>query len=422
MKHKRVVFLFYFFLIFLIILILQTGCKVVGSPFSPTQTPISFTLPIRSHPSVLVWKDYQIKTICIDNNSVFPGSIPGDLDRFLRDVHTDLGLEVLDPDDDCDATLSVNVKGEALSRNYTPGGKLYTGADIEGMITLSANGKPEHSLDLDIHDPPPPAVTWFTDNPPVHQTDVDFVRLWKGPVLGFLEELWGKRIWIWGETNACFLGTRVCYDIEKEIGDPVISTDLIYALNAGSSCQARCACKAILQFTAQEKNQEEAKEFLPVLMDRVKQENFVDECTLSVLENITGELEFNDDPQAWLAWWQAQPLKQEEGPVETTGKNIADIIVGLGTLSMLYGLILIIIGKVVPFRNQFSRGESRIIGLLIAAPTIILLFLRITLGFIMRWYIQISVYIFFIVMILAFITSIKRKRCNAAYDHEKVNQ
>ena len=333
------------------------------------------------------------------------------MERFLREMHTYLGLEVLDADDDCDATLSVDVKGKALSRNYIPGGRLYTGADIEGTIALSAQGMPEHILELDIHDPPPPTVTWFTENPPVHQTDVDFVSLWKEPVMGFLEDLWGKRIRIWADTKACFTEIEVCYDIGEEIGDSNINMDLIYALNDQSSCQARCACKAVLQFTSQEKNREAAKVFIPVLIDGVENtKNTVDDCTVSVLENISGENEFNDDPQAWLAWWQAEQFKQEEGPVEATGKNIAEIIVGLGTLFMLYGLILIIIGRVVPFRKQFSRGESRIIGLLIASPTIILLFLRITCGVIMHWYIQISVYLFFIVMILAFITLIKKKK------------
>jgi hypothetical protein len=54
----------------------------------------------------------------------------------------------------CDATLLVEIEGEVMSAGYTAG-VLYTGADIQGRLTLTAEGKPTLTASLQARSDPP---------------------------------------------------------------------------------------------------------------------------------------------------------------------------------------------------------------------------------------------------------------------------
>lgn len=400
------------FICLIFLTLIQHGCTEIESPFVVRQksTPLTYSLPPRSVSLVKPWDNYQVNSICLINDSVFPGMNSYDLEKFIKDILTSIGINIITSENTCDAVMNINVRGKALSRNYVPGGRLFTGADIEGTISLTTQGKSDIELKLDIHEPPPAAATWFNDNPPTSPTDIDFEDYWKEPVTEYLIDIWGPRINIWLDSMTCLSNEEVCYEIEEEFGNPIINEDLIYALNYRGTCQARCACMSILNYFKETQNIEELNQFIPALIHGLQVEKgSFDECAIDVLQTISGETEIGDDPDSWIAWWQVEQPSQEEIPSVRNGGVISEILIGLGALAALYGVFLIISGKLIFLKNQFSKGQARIIGCFLVFPTIFLILVSTILEIVFASYIQIGLYLFTAVIIMVYINSIRKK-------------
>ncbi len=109
---------------------------VVLSACSGGDAVVETTVP----PQVFVvdaWDGALIGSICLEGEEDYGGGT----NAFtpVRDgLEQVLLLKVVD--EGCDATLTVFVSGRARSANYTTG-RLYTGADVQGTMSLTAPGR-----------------------------------------------------------------------------------------------------------------------------------------------------------------------------------------------------------------------------------------------------------------------------------------
>lgn len=145
-----------------------------GGPQAPTTTS-----PPRS---VAGWAIPGIRTLCVNTDASFAGTAltrEQVLDQAGLASATDTNVSslknrrifVVDPGQACDATLTIAFTGTALSGDYSGGGTLYTGADMNGTLTLSAPGQPDLVFGLSKHDEPP--FTTFENPASLPKTPMD---------------------------------------------------------------------------------------------------------------------------------------------------------------------------------------------------------------------------------------------------------
>jgi hypothetical protein len=83
----------------------------------------------------------SLRTLCLVIDETYLGideeftPIGNKIEKYLSKGNT-----TIDNSADCDATLTVTIRGNALSANYSGAGTLYLGAEVNGMISLEAPG------------------------------------------------------------------------------------------------------------------------------------------------------------------------------------------------------------------------------------------------------------------------------------------
>jgi hypothetical protein len=115
------------------------------------------------------------------------------MDEEARRILTALGLEVQPPGAGCDATLVLDAMGRAVGLMYTAG-YLYTGAIVNGEVSLTAADQPDVSVSF--HLSQEPAEYWMGvqgGRLPTEPYDVDFKALWFGPFAEAMASMWGPR-------------------------------------------------------------------------------------------------------------------------------------------------------------------------------------------------------------------------------------
>lgn len=163
---------------------------VAGDPAVATSAPPA--VPIRIGP----WDGRELDSICLESVETYTewitvleqdqaqplevvvaqGTTP------VRDAiaagFADGGVTVVTSG--CDATLLIEIEGEVLSAGYTAG-VLYAGADIQGRLTLTAEGEPTLTASLQArHDPPETYVLLEGESPPHDPEDA--------PILDTIED------------------------------------------------------------------------------------------------------------------------------------------------------------------------------------------------------------------------------------------
>jgi hypothetical protein len=147
-----------------VVLILTQACSAA----EPDVT-VRVSYPPLSLLAVNGWGDMPVETFCLEVDETYKEVLPettpfadvikGTLTRGYRGFDRD-GSEVMYAvarivETDCDATIRIDIKGEALMGNYMNVGGLYTGWDISGTITLSADGKDPLVVEVATHQEPP---------------------------------------------------------------------------------------------------------------------------------------------------------------------------------------------------------------------------------------------------------------------------
>jgi hypothetical protein len=112
--------------------------------------------------------------------------VAADIEATLQRVVTGLGMDMVGPDGQCDATLTVVLSGSALRAHYIGLGTCYTGAEVHGEIRLAAPGKDPISVPVSDTDEPPE----YTSSCPAKLCDAPFLDAWGMTLLRGLGQLW----------------------------------------------------------------------------------------------------------------------------------------------------------------------------------------------------------------------------------------
>lgn len=217
---------------------------------TPTPSPTLFPLPARTIPLVRAWNK-QVKSICLDAKLNFPK--PSTMDKTVSDVASGLGLEVRSMGSPCEATMILQVDGKALAASYSGRGSsyttLYTGWSITGQVTMDMPGQESLKLPMHYVSVPPDKISLDQyDKGPTEPEDVNFESVWAKPLLNFLEQIWGPRVYVWamGEDNATYVASLQQLQTLGPQND--ILTDLMHAVRSPNYYQRERALYALTYF------------------------------------------------------------------------------------------------------------------------------------------------------------------------------
>jgi HEAT repeat protein len=161
-------------------------------PPMPTPPPMpALTLPSVQAPQ---WREITVETLCLQMEQSYPGiekefSLP--IEETIRQILTGLGLQVVAKGTPCDATLAVTFTAKPLAGNYAPGGRCYTGAEVEGEMVLNSSGLAPVTLPISGEQPVPQTVTLPCNKEP---NEAPFRGIWEDDLLDGLVHLWGPQV------------------------------------------------------------------------------------------------------------------------------------------------------------------------------------------------------------------------------------
>jgi HEAT repeat protein len=163
---------------------------------TPTETPVPTPTPIPTPtvPPVLAvgWEDESISSLCLRTELAFPGEVEDEIIDCVRGIVAGLGLEILADEGVCDATLSVELTGEALGAPYIGKPYCWSGAAVAGEIVLSDHGGEPVVFPVEERKEPPGSIpSWGCAE---RASDAPFDELWPAALFGGLVELWGPDV------------------------------------------------------------------------------------------------------------------------------------------------------------------------------------------------------------------------------------
>jgi hypothetical protein len=293
---------------------------------------------------VRIWEGVTVKNICLETELTFAQGgevIPDPIGETVRNILTNMGLQVEDHGAFCDATLTLITHVEALNGWYVPGGTCYTGGNVYVTISFTAKGQEAFGTVISAEHPAGKSVSarWCEE----HKRPEDFLEypvfseIWSEPFLDILADLWGPQALVWTLDQIVpgqwpnFVSRKL-----EAIGptDEVVHA-LIYALQDESDDLRKNAAQMAGDFAP------EAEEAIPFLAQAVKDDTQIvrwaaesalkrfgtqavdavpmlievldtdtyDSRTRSfayeVLKAITGQ-DFGMEAEKWQDWWEAE--------------------------------------------------------------------------------------------------------------------
>jgi len=234
-----------------------------------------------------------IQTICLDAQIKYPDEVEeGPVEEAtFQYILSGLGLQVVEKDTPCDATFTVSMTVEALGATYSgaPRDPCYTGAEVNGRMTLDLAKHPP--LILRVHGKDDPASGIINECPYVFNDPVYDAAL-ATPMLDNLASLWGHQIY------ALVLESE--YEgIGQYVHGDTHSTIRLRAINALGTVGP------------------DAMEAVPVLIRALKdKERSLRPKANDALIKITGR-NFGEDPAAWRLWWEQRASATSVSAIST---------------------------------------------------------------------------------------------------------
>ena len=260
-------------------------CFGLGQTPVLTPTPLSIQAP--------GWEEVTVHTLCLRMKESYRG-LEGKAAGTAQRIFVRLGVQVVPEGVPCEATLTIELTGKALSAYYIGGGNCYTGAKVSGQVTFAVPDREPLIMPIE-GQVPTPKVT--SDCP--EEREAPFGRAWAKPVLDALADLWGYQVYVQA------LGDEH-YDVEvaarmalEEIGQEAIP--VLIQLLGDKDAEVRRAVAEVLRGIGPE-----AKEAVPALIHNLEDKEYrVRLITWSALHQITGQ-DFGEDADRWEQWWKEQ--------------------------------------------------------------------------------------------------------------------
>jgi hypothetical protein len=322
---------FFSTLIITVCSILACGQGSKPSP-NPTYTPGPTPTPLPLQASGL--EGVTVRSVCLEVEQSFPevtdpeyAELTPHIEETTEQVLIGLGLEVVE--DDCDAEMSIYMKGKPSGKTYLGAGFCFQGAEVNGEIRLALSDRVPLTIPMSgIYESPKMIVSdWCAEEPYM----APFPILWPTALLEGLAQLWGPHIFvsaIWDQDDLVSIdaiellagigpvegttpsliqiletheSTRVRRDaalILGRLGQEVVPA-LVKALNDESSTVREAAVEALGMIGP------DAAEAVPALIQTLRKSKSARETSARALRLITGQ-SFGEDAKAWERWWEEQ--------------------------------------------------------------------------------------------------------------------
>lgn len=238
----------------------------------------------------------DIENVCLEIDVSVPWYEDGEVATSLENLFESLGLTVLEPEDQCDFAVSLNVSGH-LSKTrgwvnyYNDNGDLIY--SIEQKPYASAKG--ELIISLQGYQ----TLTHTIDKQGSHEWDVPFLA----EVLDKLAIIWGDDIYWKALLRKTGLGDSAIDSLIQQGEDGVLFLTEIYL--HGDSWQGLFAAEGL---TRMGPDALAAVPYLIELLETIEEEGYPDNIGLipsGILNAITGE-NFGEDSAPWRDYWEEQ--------------------------------------------------------------------------------------------------------------------
>ena len=297
---------------------------------TPTPTPAWPPLPALAAPRVQApeWEGAAVEVICVEViEAGEPLGLSDEVTEVARRLLTDVGLQVAAEGQVCDATLTISLEGTPLSGQYEGLGTCYTGAKLEGEMTLAAPGLETLTLPISSSDRVEGGITWSEGSEPPCAPEPEgapFGRIWQRDLLDNLMTLWGPRLLVpalWDGNN------RVASVAKAELrgrgAEEEVVLFLIHLLTDTRSWMRGLAAESLGEIGPP------AKQAIPYLIHTVAASDpDVAESALQALAAIARE-DVGPDAASWEQWWadvspRIEALEESEPDVATLAESLDD--------------------------------------------------------------------------------------------------
>jgi hypothetical protein len=175
-----------------------TPAKPANTKPPPSPTPAATLLPTLPPVISAGWEGLQIETVCLAVWDHYPQSVGAftrsdEIAAATSSLLSLLGIQTVPLGEPCEAQLTLLLSFRAVGTQYSGDSVLYTGAQSEGQLTLSA---PEHdqlvvSVNGLVSLPADPASSgWQPESP----SAAPYELVWREPVLSGLVQIWGEDV------------------------------------------------------------------------------------------------------------------------------------------------------------------------------------------------------------------------------------
>jgi hypothetical protein len=280
----------------MVMLLVVTSASCSRRPIAmPVLPPVSERTPPPSR--ALGWEGVVVERLATEFFTT--GNCAGQFTRLegltVEEFLHSLGVELVEPTEDSDATLIVDLTCEAESASYTPvGGPLlpttcYAGFRVNGDVVFTDDGYDPLGFSFDINSPAPDHIS--TDQ---CVEDPDHIaRLWlfdvtvtdpgdriRRDIAAFWGEFWGPNVFVW------FLNDQLGGSLERAASPEEIQIAFDLLADMGPSGK-------------------DAVPTLIAILDNQQLTSYLRSRAQGALKAITGQ-DFGDDARRWQRWWDKQ--------------------------------------------------------------------------------------------------------------------
>jgi len=258
--------------IILLVTLVALGSGAVACGRGRTPTPTPTPLPVQA-PG---WEGVTVHTLCLEVEQSYP-QIEKEFSQPIAEatqrILARLGLQVVAPGEACDATLSISLTGQALAANYRggvwwaksleAGGRFYTGAEVNGQMSLIFPGHEPLTLPISGMVPTPDRIsgTYGPDTP----AEAPFGYAWSKALLDGLAHLWGYQVLIQAvEDNDVYVCLKAVRDLAEVGPEEGVLPALIWAVEHERGSCGIAAARVLGDMGP------EAKEAIPALTQALR--------------------------------------------------------------------------------------------------------------------------------------------------------
>jgi hypothetical protein len=264
----------------------------------PTNTP---TIPPTIVPvQIAEWDGVSLESVCLNLQIQYEKTITGDIENppmmeeEIRQILQGIGIQILDPDEKCDASLTVEFLMNARGAEYSGNRYLFTGAIADGTLTLEAESYPLTTIEFSYNYPPPFTLVGKL---PASKNQAPFHRAALPAVLEGLSKTWGPQILFQVFREDTGFLEADAYELME------LDTVLLALRETDPKVREAVAQESWHKFDDKEGSWKAIPDLFTIIEN--EPEGKVRKYLFLTLQTLTGQ-DIGRDLDAWKAWWNEQ--------------------------------------------------------------------------------------------------------------------